>query len=299
MPQEPTETKTKSRLVPALLIVATLLVGGGFGLFLSAQGRTDDFVEFLLDRREGLGQTTPDRGADCTYQLDSDEPRSVHITRKAHGQTAEHDVELADEAVEGFFGGQEALIETRTTAETYNCTNGEHLSHPLDADEGNPISRVLFSTSGRNVAIVLNRGGVESGIETLKFKVDPGQSVWNEHLGADGEGLDGKVTFARLVGESLLVVVANGSKLDLHTYNFRAGHKANPWNGQDPDKHKPHTVSGKLDGQPEFVERGKKAEVRVRSGSATKTYTYDFTCKLLVPEGETVNPKPCEWTTAE
>jgi len=296
-------TKSTTRvLVPVLLAVAVLAVAGGFGLFLNAQGRTDDFVEFLLDRREGLGQTTPDRGADCTYQLDSDAPRTVHVTRKAHGQTVEHDVELADDVVEGFFGGQEALIETRTTAETYNCTNGEHLSHELDADEGNPISRVLFSTSGRNVAVVLNRGGKESAVETLKFKVDAGQSAWNERLGADGEGLEGKVTFARLVGESLLVVLdAGNGKLDLHTYNFRSSHKASPWNGngQDPDKRKPFSVSGKLEGQPDFVERGKKTEVRVRSGSATKAYTYDFTCKLLPPEGETVNPKPCEWKTGE
>jgi hypothetical protein len=298
MPKATDKAQSKKRaraMAPILLAVATLAVAGGFGLFLSAQGRTDDFVEFLLDRREGLGQTTPDRGADCTYQLGES---SVRVTRKAHGQTTELDVQFDTPVVEGFFGGQEALIETRTTAETYNCTNGEHLTHDISADPGNPISRVLFSTSGRNVAIVLNRGG-ESGLETFKFKVDPGESAWNERFGADEKGLKGQVTYARLAGESLLAAVFSGGKLELHTYNFRSSHKANPWNGQDQDDRKPLVVSGKLIGQPEFLERGKRAEVRVRSGTATKTYTYDFTCKLQPPAGETVNPKPCEWKTAQ
>ncbi|MFO0702724.1 MAG: hypothetical protein U0514_02510 [Candidatus Andersenbacteria bacterium] len=275
-----------------LLSLATLLVAGGLGWYLVAQGRTLDFQQFLLDRREGLGQTTPDRSARCTYHLGE---RSFSVTRKVHGHLEQHEVALPDARVEGFFGAQQALVETRTTAETYDCVNGEHLSRPLDGDLGDPISRVLFSTSARNVAVVLQHGGRESGVEVLGFKVDAGQAQWDKQFGPGSAGLHGDVAFARLLGESLLVVLRHGTALELHTYNFRAGQKENPWNAHDPSSHKPFVAHGTLAGEPVFTDRGKGVQVVVRSGGTSTTYTYDYTCKLKAPDGQPDNPKPCAW----
>jgi len=288
-----TRTQRATYLVPVLLGTTTLLVAGGLAWYLVAQGRGLDFQEFLLNRREGLGQTTPDRSARCQYALAE---KTLNVTRVAHGQTEQHSIELPGASVEGFFGGQQALIETTSTAETYDCTNGEHLSHPLDADSGNPISRVLFSTSGRNVALVLNVDTHEGSVEVLKFKVDAGQASWNEHFGDGEHGLRGSVKFARLVGESLLVVLDHGKKVELHTYNFRAGQKANPWNANSRDAaaHGSLVAAG-LVGAPEFLERGKQVDATVRVSKGTRSYSYDFTCKLQTPAGASENPKPCGW----
>ena len=242
-------------------------MAGVFSWYLVAQGRVTDFQEFLLDRREGLGQTTPDRGARCSYSLGE---RSLQVTRKAHGQLEERIIDLPEKVIEGFFGGQEALIETRSTAETYNCTNGEYLSHTLAVDPEDPIARVLFSTSGRNVAIVLNGPAGESGVEVFKFKVDLGESRWNDKFGSPELGLVGPVVFARLVGESLLVALESDDQVALHTYNFRSSKKTDPWNTSQENR--PFIFKGVWSGETEFLERGK----RVRVGKLE----YDFTCKL-------------------
>lgn len=301
--QSPSFNRTAVRTA-ALLISAILVVAVGFGWFLVSQARTADFVQFLLDRRQGLGQTTPDRHSRCRYNLGTS---GFVVTRTAHGQTITRTINVPGRVVEGFFGGQEALIETPTTAETFNCTNGEHLSHPITAargDVGDPISRVLFATSGRTLAIVLKRHGREDAIETLNLKVDAGQSVWDQRLGPDATGLDGHVVAARLVGESLLVVIDVGhGQLALHTYNFRANLKNDPWNTASA-KHAPRLVKGALVTEPSVVQRGKSMSVTVRSGRTRTNYSYDFTCKL--PSATTVasaslqvqavQPKPCTWS---
>ncbi|MFH0831103.1 MAG: hypothetical protein V1895_03525, partial [Parcubacteria group bacterium] len=187
------------------LLVAAIALGTlAWSSYVIASGQGDELVQFLIDRRESAGQTQPDRGAVCRYNLDGD---VLVIARKAHGKTTQQRRPLADHLVEPFFAGQQALIETATTADTYNCANAEFASHPLagvvPADHANPINRVLFSSTGRSVAITLNQEGRERALEVYSYKTNPGESCWNKNFGP----LVGEVVFRRLVGESLVIVL--------------------------------------------------------------------------------------------
>jgi hypothetical protein len=274
-------------LSSCILFIA--LIGLSFGVFLHAESRGADFIQFLIDRREGAGQTQPDRGARCQYQLTEN---SLLIARKAHGQKTEHTRTLAGTLIEGHFGGQEAVIETSTSVDTYNCTNGEFLSHPIKADSADPVGRVFFSSSGRNVALTLLRDGKERSVEVFKFRVDKGDSVWNEKFGPEGEGLEGNIEALAMVGESLVVVMRENGSL-IHTYNYRSSHKETPWNGHDAE-HDALMVNG-INQAPAIVDRGKRATLGATINGRKVTLEYDFTCKLKTPEGATVNPKPCVW----
>jgi len=265
------------------------------GGYVYAHGQLDQLSEFLIDRREGAGQTQPDRGAECTYDL---RDNSLVVSRKAHGQTVSESHALTDTLVEPHFVGQQALIETASTADTYNCINGEFLSHKLSADKGNPIGRVLFSGTGRTLAITLLRSGQERTVELFAFKTNPGDSIWNDHFGPGGDapaGIQGRVIKARLVGESLVVVMQKSNEVEVHTYNFRGGHKKTPWN-EFNQKQLPFAVAGEIVGGVRMPNRGKQAELSVRDQGKTTTYSFDFTCKQD-PTGELEgkNDKPCIW----
>jgi hypothetical protein len=275
-------------LLGLLLLVAV----SGLGIALATQDRLSDFKEFLLDRREGLGQTQPDRSATCLYNLEADQ--TLHITRKAHAQTVKHTITLADTIVEPFFAGQEAAIETTTTLDTYNCTNGEYLSHKINGDKGNPVAGVFFSTSGRNLAVTINKEKKIGAVEVFKFKVDLGKSIWNEGFGPKKAGLQERIDRVAMVGESLVVVANQDGRTRIHTYNFRSSHKENPWNAHSKG-HAPLVFTGQLVDEPKFTNRGRVVELRERSGVKEAIWQYDFTCKLKAPEGQAENPKPCTW----
>lgn len=274
----------------ALLLV---LVGAlSWGAYIVLSGQSDDLTGFLVDRRESAGQSQPDRGATCQYNLDG--ASTLVVERKAHGKLIEHRLVLADTLVEPYFGGQQALIETASTADTYNCTNGEFISHQLNhvvkADLGDPIGRVLFSSTGRSVVITLNREGKERGVELYTFKTNPGDSEWNPEFGP----LTGEITYKRLVGESLVVIVASGNGPRVHTYNFRSSHAKRPWNEFDLEQ-RPFSPQGELVGSPRFENRGKLVQIDVREGDKTQAYQFDFTCRQRTAEGEP-NEKPCVWS---
>jgi hypothetical protein len=288
------EKQRTMRIARAEVVLGLLLLVAvsGFGIALATQDRLSDFKEFLLDRREGLGQTQPDRSATCVYHLEGDQ--TLHVTRKAHAQTVRHAITLADTIVEPFFAGQEAAIETASTLDTYNCTNGEYLSHKINGDKGNPVARVFFSTSGRNLTVTINKEKKIGAVEVFKFKVDLGKSIWNEGFGPKKLGLEARVDQVAMVGESLVVVSNQDGRSRIHTYNFRSSHKENPWNPHSKDQ-APLVFTGKLVGEPKFTNRGRVVELRERSGAKETTWQYDFTCKLKAPEGQSENPKPCAW----
>lgn len=276
----------------AIAVVCAIVIGVlGFSAYLVTTNRLADFGQFILDRREGAGQTTPDTGATCSYQIIGE--RELHVERKAHGQKNTETHMLADAFKEAFYGAEQALFETTSTADTYNCINGEFLSEELVAQRGDPISRVIFSESGRNVAVVLNREGQEDGVTVFKYKVDKGQSTWNQGLrGADG--INGPVLDVQLVGESLILVTEIEGRTLVHTYNFRRAHEKNPWNSHS-ENHDPLEVSGGLATDPLIDERGRAATVTSSDDGRDIVYTYDFSCSLIIPADKTENPKPCEW----
>jgi hypothetical protein len=270
-------------------ILLLVLVGLSFGVFLHAESRGADFMQFLIDRREGAGQTQPDRGAECKYHLTD---TALIVDRKAHGQKTEHTITLTDVLLEGHFGGQEALIETASSVDTYNCTNAEFLSHAIKGDASNPVGRVFFSSSGRNVAITLLRDGKERAVEVFKFRVDTGDSVWNEKFGPEEKGLEGAIEAMAMTGESLVVVLRDKKSL-VHSYNYRASHKESPWNGHSAE-HAAFAVDT-LNEPPVIIDRGKRATLTATIASKKSIFEYDFTCKRKTPEGATTNPKPCVW----
>lgn len=291
------DMQLRRNLALYVLAAALVLFAAGFVVRVSAKGQLDELAQFLIDRREGAGQTQPDRGATCTYDL---RDNTLLIERKAHGQTTSHELTLADTLVEPHFAGQQALIETATTADTYNCINGEFESHTLAADKGNPIGRVLFSGTGRTVAITLRRNNQERGAEIFAYKANPGDSIWNDHFGPGGDapaGIQGHVIKARLVGESLVVVFSHFKEVQIHTYNFRAGHKKTPWN-EFSQKQIPFTVVGEIVGGVAMPNRGKQAEIRVRDAGKETTYSFDFTCTQNpgdAANAKVENDKPCIW----
>ena len=261
-------------------------------------GRLADLAEFLVDRREGAGQTQPDRGAVCLYDLihADDGSDQLRVDRKAHGQWAELSFDLTDDLVEPHFAGQQALIETATSADTFNCITAEFESHELDADTGNPIARVLFSETGRNLALIQNKEEQEARVEVFSFSATPGKSQWNRDI----DPLSGPVLYRKIAGESLIIVLESESGPIVHTYNYRASHKNQPWNEFDPES-RPFVPPGTLTAEPRFEDRGKSVvfEATTAEGQSL-TYSFDFTCRQRV-EGEAAedqppNDKPCTWS---
>ncbi len=289
MIEPPIDKTPRDRTTVALLCVLGAIVLG-FAVCLIATGRVGDFGQFILDRREGAGQTTPDTIATCSYQIIG--ARELQVERKAHGQKNTETHALADTFVEAFYGTEQALFETASTADTYNCINGEYVSQPLIATHGDPISRVLFSASGRNLAIVLNEQGREDGVSVFKFTVDKGQSTWNAGFN-DGKGINGPVRSVTLVGESLVVVLEVEGQSEIHTYNFRRSHLMNPWNEQSTE-HQPFIPEGQFS-DVTVDENGRVAEISIIGTTSNRQYQFDFTCKLTADPGAVVNKRPCEW----
>jgi len=280
---------SKTKRVIALYISAGALAGFvlWFVGFAYANGQLDELSQFLIDRREGAGQTQPDRGATCLYDV---QKTALLVTRKAHGQTTTEPHQLSDTLVEPHFAGQQALIETATTADTYNCINGEFLSHALAADRGEPIGRVLFSGTGRTLAATLLIGGREQAVEVFSFKANPGDSKWNDTF----TPVRGKILDIKLVGESLVIATPGISGTAIHTYNFRSGHKTMPYNEFSLEA-KPFSPPGQFVGELRMLNRGKQVELDARTDGKTTTYAFDFTCRQDPKSTIENNDKPCAW----
>ncbi|MFO0705098.1 MAG: hypothetical protein U0517_04035 [Candidatus Andersenbacteria bacterium] len=269
----------------ALLVVFVL----GFVVRVAAKGQLGELAQFLIDRREGAGQTQPDRGATCLYDLDG---QTLVVQRKAHGETETHRLELADRPLSAHFAGQQALVETARSADTYNCINAEFLSHAISGDPADPIRVVLLSSTGRNAAIVV-QGDAGEQVEVFSFKANPGESTWNANLKPIQQDPDqAQPILAQLVGESLLVAVQVGDEVEIHTYNFRASHKKRPWNEFSLEQ-TPLRLSG-LRGAPVFSDRGKKVALTTTEPVGTVHYSFEFTCQQN-PKPNDPKAKPCVW----
>ena len=276
--------KGRAPIVYAGIIAVTAAV---FAWYLAANNLAPDFWQFILDRREGAGQTAPDKNALCEYSIVGGQ--SVHVRRKAHGHYAEHDLELSAPLVGEHYGQQQALFETEAGADTYNCINGEFLVHELSDPADDPISEAYFSVSGRNLAIRTQQADGTQGVEVFSYKTNEGESVWNSGFGSEEQGLVGDVQQVAMEGESLVVVLAASGGAEVHTYNYRRSHNDKPWNEQTED-----AASLKVDaiiGAPQMLDRGRSTEIVTREAGKEVVRSFRFTCKRNPEKPE----ETCAW----
>ncbi len=275
-------------LLTCLLMVA---IAGSFFVYLTVEGRWSDFQQFILDRREGAGQTQPDKNAECQFNFDIE--KQVQVKRKAHGQKEVSTIDLAGTLIKPFIFSNKAVFYTGDYLVTYDCTNDKHVAHDL-GDRKIEITNVQASASGSNIAASGKLSDGKDWVGVYQFSTLNPDSSWNTNFGPEDAGIEGQLVDMALEGESLVVVFKSTEGLAVHTYNYRRSHAANPWNGHDQENQSPLLVATAENTELEFTNLGKGLTVTTSGNAGVSKFSYNFNCKLD-KDGVEELEKPCEW----